>query len=77
MAERINSAKVNNRRALRFRSIDEALQEIDRIVAAENAGKLSTLGNWTPGQNMGHVATWINYSYDGYPFSTFATPNCI
>jgi hypothetical protein len=62
----INTRKVA-RRKLRFATIDEALGEIDRIVAAEQAGTLHTTGNWTAGQIMGHIAAWINYSFEGYP----------
>lgn len=57
------------RRPLRLESIDEALREIDRIVAAHRQGRLRTLGNWTPGQTLAHVAAWIEYGYDGYPIA--------
>ena len=63
----VNTAKVAERRKLQFQNLDEIIAEIDRIVAADQAGTLRTLGNWTPGQIMGHVAAWTNYSYDGYP----------
>src|SRR5262245_40915300 len=66
MPATLNTAKVS-RRKLRFANVDEALAEIDRIVDADRAGRLQQLGNWTPGQIMGHVAAWINYSYEGYP----------
>jgi len=68
MSEALNTAKVRDRRALRFNSIDDVLKDIDAIVAAEQAGTLRQLGNWTPGQILGHLAAWTNYSYDGYPF---------
>ena len=55
------------RRALRFATIDELLGEIDRVVEADQQGRLRTLGTWTPGQVLGHVAAWIDYGYDGYP----------
>jgi hypothetical protein len=67
MATLIDTAQVQDRRTLRFHSIDDAMRDIDAIVAAEQAGTLRPLGNWTPGQILGHVAAWINYSYDGYP----------
>jgi hypothetical protein len=67
MTAQVNTAKVAGRRTLRFANIDEAFQEIDYIVAADKAGRLRTLGNWTPGQILGHVAAWIEYGYDGYP----------
>lgn len=55
------------RRPLAFGSIADALAEIDRIVAAEEQGTLKRLGNWSAGQNFHHIATWINYAFDGYP----------
>jgi hypothetical protein len=66
MNEPVNTANVP-RRSLRFTTIDDVLAEIDRIVAADHGGILKSAGNWTPGQIMGHVAAWINYSYEGYP----------
>jgi hypothetical protein len=68
MANPVNTAQVRERRALRFSSIDDVLQDIDGLVAADQAGTLRPLGNWTPGQILGHLAAWANYSYDGYPF---------
>ena len=29
---------------------------------------LRCAGNWTAGQTFGHLAVWIECSYDGYPF---------
>jgi hypothetical protein len=63
----VATKQVKDRRSLRFNSVDELLADIERIVKADNAGKLRCTGNWTAGQAMGHVAAWINYSYDGYP----------
>lgn len=54
-------------RALQFRSLDEALAEVNRLVAAERAGRLTCDANWTLGQTLGHLAFWINCPYDGYP----------
>ena len=55
------------RRQLRFATIEDLLHEIEQIVAADREGRLQTLGSWTPGQILGHVAAWIEYGYDGYP----------
>lgn len=63
----IATKQVKDRRSLRFNSITELQADIDRVVAAGKAGKLRCTGNWTAGQAMGHIAAWINYSYDGYP----------
>jgi hypothetical protein len=58
---------VQERRRLRFNTVDELRAEIDRVLAAERAGTLRPSGNWTAGQAFGHLATWINFAYDGYP----------
>jgi Protein of unknown function (DUF1569) len=63
----VDTSKVQDRRMLRFNSIDDVLADIDRIVAADKVGNLRCTGNWTAGQAMGHVAAWMNYPYDGFP----------
>ncbi|MGD9720453.1 MAG: DUF1569 domain-containing protein [Pirellulales bacterium] len=46
-----------------------ALQaEIERIIAAQAAGRLRATGNWTPAQICEHLARLIEFSYDGFPF---------
>ncbi len=67
MSQAIDTAKVVNRRKLRFEVIDDLLAEVDRIAAADAAGALRNAGNWTAGQVFGHLAAWINYAYDGFP----------
>lgn len=67
MATTIDTGKVANRRTLRFDTIAQLLAELDRIEAADRAGSLRNLGNWTTGQVLGHVAAWIDYGYDGFP----------
>lgn len=62
-----NPSKAIARRELRFQSIDEALKDIDAIVAAHRQGRLGTLENWSAGQILAHVAAWIEYGYSGYP----------
>src|SRR4051812_37291973 len=57
------------RRTLRFGTIDEAIAEAERVVAAEHQGCLIQRGNWTAGQALGHLATWANFAFDGYPES--------
>ena len=63
----IDTAKVQDHRKLRFDRIPDLLAEIDRIVEADEAGRLKCSGNWSAGQAMGHVAAWIEYGYVGYP----------
>lgn len=60
-------AKLSARRSLHFSSIDEALADADRLVAAEGRGALRRSGSWTLGQTLGHLAAWAGFGYDGYP----------
>jgi hypothetical protein len=63
----IDTSKVANRRILRFDTIDQVLAEADRLAAAERAGQLKRLGNWTLGQALGHLAVWAEFGYEGNP----------
>lgn len=54
-------------RKLRFESVAELREELDRILAAERSGRLRVTGNWTPGQILGHLAAWIEFGYVGFP----------
>jgi len=56
------------RRSLEFATVADLRREIDRLVAADNAGTLRTTGNWSAGQVFQHVGDLIRYSYDGFPF---------
>jgi hypothetical protein len=57
----------SKRRPLRFESIDQAIAEAEQLVAAEREGRLTSVGNWNLGQILGHLATWANFAFDGYP----------
>ena len=61
------SDATTQRRKLRFDTIDAALAEAQRLADAERAGRLRSCGNWTLGQAIGHLATWANFAFDGYP----------
>ena len=61
------NTRTAERRSLVFTSINDILKDVDRIVAAERAGTLRRTGNWTVGQTLGHLATWIEYGYNGFP----------
>lgn len=63
----VNTSEVSEFRKLRFESIGDLRKEVDRLVAADAAGKLRRTGNWSVGQVFGHLAAWINYGWDGYP----------
>lgn len=63
----IDTSKVKDRRTVRYATIRELLADIDRIVASDKAETLRRTGNWAAGQAFGHLATWINYAWEGYP----------
>ncbi len=74
MASHIDTKKVAARRTLRFQTIDEIHAELDRCLAAEQAGRLKQLGNWTLGQTCAHLAAWIEYAYVGFPMRPVPAP---
>lgn len=43
------------------------LADLDAVERAAENGTLKSLGNWTPGQILSHLAAWIEYGYNGYP----------
>ena len=59
----------HERRKLRFQTMDDALAEAERLVAAERDGRLVQVGTWPLGQTLGHLATWTSFALDGYPSS--------
>jgi hypothetical protein len=63
----IDTGNVQGRRDLHFISLDEMLTDAEGLAAAESGGKLRQVGNWSLGQACGHLATWTNFAYDGYP----------
>lgn len=62
----VNTSKVH-RRPLKFWSTDDLRQELAQIEAAHRAGRLKARGNWKPGQVLGHLATWAEFTYSGNP----------
>ncbi len=54
-------------RPLSFKHVDDALAEMERIAVAEQVGTLERKGNWEVGQILGHLAHWIQWSFDGSP----------
>ena len=53
-------------RELNFKTLDDILADAKRIAEHPDA---SSRGNWTPSQNIWHVARYIQASVQGYPFS--------
>lgn len=56
------------RRPLHYRSIEQWRADLDAVEAAHGAGTLAHTGNWTPAQIMTHLATFGEFSLDGFPF---------
>ena len=56
-----------SRRKLHFDTIAESLADVDQIAAAHQAATLRAIGQWTPGKILGHLATWVDYCFDGAP----------
>ena len=58
-----------NRRSLRIEKLDDVMADVAGLAATEPAGGLRTSGNWTFGQSLNHLATWVDYAYDGLALS--------
>lgn len=56
-----------SRREIDLRNLEDVSADLDRIQAAHDAGTLGQTGNWTPGQNMEHVAILMESAIDGFP----------
>ena len=55
------------RRKTDYRSLDDIKADLDRLDAANAAGNLGHTGNWTPGENLDHLAKFWACSLDGFP----------
>ena len=62
----IDTRRVTSRRPVRFESLEELSAEAERIAEAEHAGRARALGNWSPGQNLQHLARFMTCSLDGF-----------
>jgi len=65
----VNTKTVQGRRSVKLSSLEDVVNDARRIAAADEAGSLKRLGNWTAGQCLGHLAMWMIYAYDGAPSS--------
>jgi len=63
----IDTATLSDRRILHFTSIDDCLDEANRLAASYRRGACNQLGNWTLGQVFGHLATWAEFAYSPCP----------
>lgn len=62
----IDTKRVSNRRAVGFATLAELSAEAERIARAEQVGRAHALGNWSPGQNLQHLARFMTCSIDGF-----------
>jgi hypothetical protein len=60
----IATKMVSGRRSLHFNSLDDILAEVDRL----GRGPVKSLGNWSPGENLSHIAKTMTCSLDGFHF---------
>lgn len=63
----VDTRTVTGRRTLRFQTLGDLRAEITRLSAAERAGTLRHVGNWSLGQCYHHLASWMTYIFDGVP----------
>jgi hypothetical protein len=57
----VNTCKVSGRRQVRYQSLDELLADAERMATQPHR----TLGNWSYGQILGHLAETCHMSIDG------------
>ncbi|MCA9268773.1 MAG: DUF1569 domain-containing protein [Planctomycetales bacterium] len=60
----VDTKKAAGRRDVRYQSYDDLLADAQRLAA----GPTTTVGNWTLGQILFHLAKSIEASIDGIPF---------
>lgn len=65
----INTKKVTGRRDVHFASLAEVRVDVEQLrdAAADGSGSsIESLGNWSPGQAMQHLARFMTCSLDGF-----------
>lgn len=63
----ISTKSVTDRRNLQFESLEQLRNDVNRLAQSERGGRLRASGNWSLGQACGHLASWIELPYEGYP----------
>ena len=63
----VNTGSIADRRLLHFTSMDDCLDEANRLAASYRRGACKQLGNWTLGQTFGHLATFAEFAYSPCP----------
>ncbi len=62
----INTKTVADRRSVHFGTFDDVLHDIEEVTRAAAVGGVRPLGNWSPGQNLEHLAKFLACSLDGF-----------
>src|SRR5262245_35190567 len=65
----IDTSKVIDRRKVRFFTPEELEADVAKLVEAERAGRLTCLGNWSLGQALNHLGTWVSFAYNPHPLN--------
>ena len=60
-------ASEKQRRNLHFDSVDDVIEEVNKIAEADANGGLVVTGQWSVGEILSHLSAWIEYAYNGYP----------
>lgn len=55
-------------RKLRFETAADLGRELDRLEAAHNESGVVSTGDWSPGENLQHVARFYKAALDGFGF---------
>ena len=55
------------RRNLQLESVDDVIEDVNKIAEADANGSLSVTGQWSAGEILSHLSAWIEYAYNGYP----------
>src|SRR5215831_1544935 len=63
----VDTGKVIDRRKVRFFTPEEMEADVAVLVNAERAGRLKHLGNWSLGQVLNHLGSWVAFAFDGNP----------
>jgi hypothetical protein len=63
MAAMIDTTRVANRRSLHFDTVADILHDVESL----NRRRIKSLGNWSGGQILKHLAIVMNGSIDGVP----------
>jgi len=57
----VDTSKVTGRRQIKFNTLDDILADVERLYQ----GKVRSLGNWSPGQNLKHLTILMIACLDG------------